>query len=85
MRVVGVDENSADIILDPEKREQFARSRPTGDMLLKSMRNELEPWKDILKKRLEVAAPSILARATSVYSLPSRSDSFVKDAWKRWG
>ena len=84
MCVVGVDEGSANIILDPEKRDEFVRSRPTANMLLKSMRSELDPWKAMLRKRLEVAAPSILARATSVYSLPSRSNGFVKDAWKRW-
>jgi hypothetical protein len=84
MRVMGIDESSADIILDPEKQDKFARSRPSADMLLRSMGNELEAWRGILKKRLEIAGPSILARATSVYSLPRRSEGFVKDAWKRW-
>jgi hypothetical protein len=84
VKVAGLDYEAADIVLNLDKWEAFLRSKPDADMLLNLMKSELEPLEDILKKRLKVAAPVILARATAVYSLPSRSFRFVKDAWKRW-
>jgi hypothetical protein len=81
---VGVDEEAAEIVLNPDKREKFLASRPDAQRLGKSMESDLEPWKIILKKRLEAGAPSVLAIATAVYSLPKRSLRFVKDAWDRW-
>jgi len=75
---------AADLVLDSAKRELFLNSKPTGGDLLKLMESELEPWQVILKERLEMSAPSILARATAVYSLPKDSGRFVGEAWGRW-
>lgn len=84
VNVGGLDDDSADIVLDPGKLEAFNRSKPNAEALLDSMKGEFEPWERILRKRLRISAPSILARATAVYSLPKRSFRFVKDAWDRW-
>ncbi len=81
---VGLDEEAADIVLNYKKREAFLGTRPDAQYLVKSMESELEAWKTILKERLVVSGSSILAVATAVYSLPSRSSMFVKDAWDRW-
>jgi hypothetical protein len=75
---------AADVVLNNAKRESFLHSKPTGDDLLRLMGSELEPWATILKERLAASAPSILARATSVYSLPKGSSGFVSEAWSRW-
>jgi hypothetical protein len=75
---------AVDVVLDNAKRESFLTSKPTGEVLLKRMESELQPWEDILKDRLAASASSILARGTAVYSLPKGSSRFVKDAWSRW-
>lgn len=80
----GLDEEAAEIVMAPDKRETFLASRPDAQAIMKSMDSELESWRMILKERLEVSAPSILAIATAVYSLPKRSSKFVQDAWDRW-
>jgi hypothetical protein len=79
-----ISDEAADLVLDYAKRESFLNSKPTSDDLLKLMENELEPWAAILKQRLKSSAPSILARATAVYSLPKDSTRFVANAWGRW-
>jgi hypothetical protein len=84
MSNLSITNEAADIVLDPAKRDAFLRSKPDAEGLLKDMQSELEPWEEILKKRLAFSAPSILARATAVYSLPRGSNRFVKDAVKRW-
>jgi hypothetical protein len=81
---VGLSEEAAGILVDPSRRDSFLAARPDGDKLVKSMASELEPWKGILKERVESNVPSILALATAVYSLPRGSARFVKDAWDRW-
>ncbi len=83
-KTVGLDEEAAEIALNPNKRDAFLTSRPDAEKLAKSMESELAPWIGILKDRFEANAPSILALATAVYSLPKRSFMFVKDAWDRW-
>jgi hypothetical protein len=84
IRNLTISNEAADLVLDHAKRESFLNSKPTGDDLLRLMESELEPWKMILKERLETSAPSILARATAVYSLPKDSGCFVREAWGRW-
>jgi hypothetical protein len=84
MRNLVISNEAADLVLDNAKRESFLNSRPTGDDLMRQMGSEVEPWKAVLKERLEASSPSILARATAVYSLPKDSSRFVKDAWDRW-
>ena len=79
-----ISSEAADVTLDNAKRESFLHSKPTGEVLLKRMGSELEPWERILKARLGESASSILARATAVYSLPKDSRRFVKEAWGRW-
>jgi hypothetical protein len=81
---LSISSEAADIVLDPVKREVFLRTRPDAEELLRRMNSELEPWERILKKRLAFSAPSILARATAVYSLPRESSRFVRDAVNRW-
>ena len=81
---LNISQDAADIVLDPVKRDGFLQSRPDANALLKQMDSDLEPWKAILKKRLQFSASSILARATAVYSLPTGSCRFVRDAEKRW-
>ncbi|MGD0177615.1 MAG: hypothetical protein ABSC50_12405 [Candidatus Bathyarchaeia archaeon] len=83
-KTVGLDEETADIVVDPNKREAFLRTKPDAQSLVKSMESDLEPWKNILKENLVVGAPSILAVATAVYSLPKGSLEFVREAWGRW-
>lgn len=80
----GLDEETAEIIVHADKREKVLSSKPDAEKLLKQLKGELEPWREILKTRLTTSAPSILGRATAVYSLPSGSRSFVKDAYARW-
>ena len=79
-----ISNEAAEVVLDNAKRELFLHSKPSGDDLLKLMANELEPWHKIFKERLQASAPSILARATAVYSLPKDSGRFVAEAWGRW-
>ena len=79
-----ISNEAADVVSDNAKRESLLKSKPTGDDLMRLMGSELEPWKAILKDRLEASTPSILARATAVYSLPKDSSRFVGDAWGRW-
>lgn len=81
---VGVDQEAAEILLNPARRESFRASRPDAAKLRNAMQGKLEPWRRVLKDRLETNAPSILALATAVYSLPKGSFRFVKDAWDRW-
>jgi hypothetical protein len=83
-KVVGLDEQAADIVVNPIEREVFLRSKPDARSLLKSMESDLEPWKNILKESLVASAPSILALATTLYSLPKQSFQFVREAWDRW-
>ena len=84
MSTLSISSEAAEIVLDPVKRETFLHTRPNAEALLKGMNSELEPWERILKKRLAFSAPSILARATAVYSLPRESSRFVRDAVNRW-
>ena len=79
-----ISNEAAEVVLDNAKRELFLSSKPGGDDLLKLMESELEPWQKILEARLQAWAPSILARATAVYSLPKDSGRFVGEAWSRW-
>lgn len=80
----GLEEEAAQIIVNSEMREAFLQSRPDAESLMKSVDSELEPWKSILKGRLTSGAPSILAIATTIYSLPKKSSRFVRGAWDRW-
>jgi len=84
VRNLGISKEAAGIVLDQKKRESFLDSRPSADELLKLMANELEPWEALLKEKLAASGPSILARATGVYSLPKESRKFVREAWGRW-
>ena len=84
VRNLGISKEAAGIVLDQKKRESFLDSRPSADELLKLMANELEPWEALLKEKLAASGPSVLARATAVYSLPKESRKFVREAWKRW-
>ena len=81
---LGITKEAADIVLDHKKRESFLGSKPDTDELLELMANELEPWEALLKERIAASGPSILARATAVYSLPKESRRFVGEAWGRW-
>ena len=80
----GLEEEAARIVVNPEKREAFLDSKPDAESLVKSADSELEPWRKILKGRLTTGAPSILAIATAIYSLPKKSSKFVHEAWDRW-
>jgi len=84
VNVAGLNEEAAEITLDLNKLQSFHSSKPSIERLLKSMKSELKPWEQILKKRIKTSAPIILGKATSIYSLPTRSVKFVEDAWKRW-
>jgi hypothetical protein len=81
---LSITQEAADIVLDPAKRDRFLQSKPDAEGLLKQMGSDVEPWEAVLKKRLRFSASSILARATAVYSLPTGSYRFVRDAAKRW-
>jgi hypothetical protein len=83
-KAAGLEEEAAQIVVNPEKREAFLDSRPDAESLVKSAGSELEPWRIILKGRLTSGAPSILAIATAIYSLPKKSSRFVHEAWDRW-
>jgi hypothetical protein len=81
---VGLEEEAAQIIVSPEKRDEFLRSRPDAASLVKSAGSELESWKAIMGRRLAESSPSILALATAIYSLPKNSVRFVRESWDRW-
>ena len=80
----GLEEEAAQIVVNSERREAFLHSKPDAESLVKSADSELEPWRIILKGRLTTGAPSILAIATAIYSLPKKSSKFVHEAWDRW-
>jgi hypothetical protein len=80
----GLEEEAAQIVVNQERREAFLHSKPDAESLVKSAGSELEPWRTILKGKLTTGAPSILAIATAIYSLPKKSSKFVTDAWSRW-
>jgi hypothetical protein len=84
MKNVGVEEEAAELVVDPNKREAFLRTKPDAQRVLKYMESELEPWKKILRKNLVNRAPNILAVGTALYCLPKRSHQFVRGAWDRW-
>jgi hypothetical protein len=81
---VGLDKEAADIALNFRKQMRFYSSKPNATQLMKSMRSFLDQWKRILKKRVVKSAPVLIGRATSVYSLPTKSALFVNNAWHRW-
>jgi len=81
---VMISNEATELVLDNGKRELFLKSKPTGNDLLNLMGSEVEPWKEILKEKLDAWASPILSRATAVYSLPKDSTRFVADAWDRW-
>ena len=78
----GLEEEAAQIVVNSERRETFLHSKPDAESLMKSA--ELEPWRTTLRGRLTTGAPSILAIATAIYSLPKKSSKFVHEAWDRW-
>jgi len=80
----GLEKEAAQIVVNSEKREAFLHSKPDAENLMKSADSELETWQGILKGRLATGAPSILAIATAIYSLPKKSSKFVREAWNRW-
>lgn len=82
--VAGLSSDAAAVIVDLDERAKFRRTKPDAEKLLKILKDEIRPWREILKKRLKASAPSILGRATSVYPLPHGSRKFVMDARKRW-
>lgn len=84
VNVAGLDQEAAEVSLDLEKLRYFHNSKPSTEVLLKSMKSELRPWEEILKNRIKVSAAVIFGKATSIYSLPTKSSKFVGDAWKRW-
>lgn len=81
---VGLEEEAAQIVVNPERRDAFIRSRPDAESLAKFVGSELESWKSILGRRLSEGSPSILAIATAIYSLPKNSSRFVRESWDRW-
>jgi hypothetical protein len=82
--VVGITKEAVDVTVDFDKRLKFSETRPDSQDLLKSLREGLEEWQRILKKRrLQRATPSIPGRANSLYTLPQGSSDFVNGARKR--
>jgi len=59
-------------------------SKPDAKKLMRSMANEIDPWKKILGKRFKTSAPVVEGLATSIYGLPHGTSRFIKSAWKRW-
>jgi hypothetical protein len=82
--VVGLSQEAAAASMEPNTHLRFFESKPDAQKLFKSLKDELYPWQQILKKRIRMAAPVILGRATAIYALPRKSVDFVKGAWKRW-
>jgi hypothetical protein len=81
---LGLEEEAAQIVVNPAKRDAFLHSRPDAENLMKSAGTELESWKSILGRRLAEGSPSVLAIATAIYSLPKNSTGFVRESWNRW-
>ena len=53
--------------------------------ILKEMKNEIHPWQKILgKKKFDKIFPYAKGYSTRVYSIPEKSNEFVKKAWKEW-
>lgn len=53
--------------------------------VLKEMSAEVEPWERILgKERMDGIGPTLQSLATRLYSLPDKSEEFVKRSLKKW-
>jgi hypothetical protein len=70
------------------ERMAFARVRsPDSDKIFRSMASEIEPWEKILgKSKLDEFSTrsTIQGLATRYYTLPEKSNDFVKRSWNKW-
>jgi len=49
------------------------------------MSAEIEPWEKILgKERMDGIGPTLQSLVTRLYSLPDKSEEFVKRSLKKW-
>jgi len=53
--------------------------------ILKEMANEIYPWEKIIgEKKFKNMHSSIKGFTTKIYSIPDKSDYFIKRAWENW-
>ncbi|MBI4232302.1 hypothetical protein HY605_03650 [Candidatus Peregrinibacteria bacterium] len=72
---------------DIVKRMAFPQQiTPDSNKIMKSMASDFEPWEMILgKERIKsIGYSTIQGLATRFYTLPDRSEEFVKRSWSKW-
>lgn len=73
--------------LDRKTIDLLIKGRKSWDhkKIRKEMINEIHPWQKILgKKKLDKIMGFAKFSAASVYSIPEKSNDFVKKAWNEW-
>lgn len=73
--------------IDRKTMELMIKSKTRLDekKILKEMKDEIHPWKKMLgRKRFDKFLPYAKGQSTIVYSIPEKSNEFVKKAWKQW-
>jgi hypothetical protein len=71
--------------LVPEKGQAKPERYPTEKEILREEASEIEPWKELLPKRiLKDASLTAQSRASRLYKLPRESSRVIHKAWKKW-
>lgn len=71
---------------DVVERMAFGRGMmPNPDKVLKEMVGDIEPWEKVLgKERMSGIGPTLQGLVTRIYSLPDRSEEFIRLARRKW-
>jgi hypothetical protein len=71
---------------DLVERMAFGRGRmPDPNKVLKEMSSDFQPWERILgKDRMSGIGPTLQRLVTRFYSLPERSEEYIKRSRKKW-
>jgi len=75
------------IPIDTVWRMVYPQQRsPDSEKIMRNMAAEVEPWEKILgeKASTKITGPAIQGLATRYFTLPNRSEDFVKRTWKKW-
>ena len=75
------------IPIDTVWRMVYPQQRsPDSEKIMRNMAAEVEPWKKILgeKASTKITGPAIQGLATRYFTLPNRSEDFVRRTWKKW-
>ena len=68
------------------ERMAFSRGMmPDPDRVLKEMAGDLEQWEKVLgKERMTGIGPTLQGLVTRIYSLPDKSEEFIRRSRKKW-